>query len=281
MAPAVNVEQRGGAPDPLQATGLVDEPTAKLSDDFADAVKLLGTSRFGAALPEEQQRRLYGLHTRATRGAAPDEPPEGMHADQWAAWREAGRCQTAEAAMEEYMGAVELASLEAEDEANDRGAAPQGVDDLPPGIREQLERAGLIDADAPELDEVVDIFEAARLGGAAVETYLQVGGGLWPATVMALRDADGLSALHHAVDAGCSSSVVALLAAKAFVDLACTAGQTPLHYAAMLDAPDLAKLLLEAGASTGVKDSDGATPADLAESAALKQLLAGGGEEAK
>jgi ankyrin repeat protein len=77
------------------------------------------------------------------------------------------------------------------------------------------------------------------------------------------------------VDAGQIPSVAALLSAKAIVDVVDTTGATPLHYAAMLDDLKIARLLLDAGASTAVKDGDGAVPAGLASSRELKEMLAG------
>lgn len=270
--------------DPLAVTGLIDdESSSQLTEDFASAVRLVNTTLLGAALSEAQQRRLYGLHMRATRGLAPESTPDGVLPEQLMAWRDAGG-SSAEAAMEEYVGVVELAALEADDSVAGRstgsaGAQSGGLDDLPDGLRDQLAAAGLIapqpsscSGDAEEVP--ADVFEAARRGGDVVTRYLKMGGGIWPTMVLSLRDNDGLSALHHAVDAGQRASVAVLLSAKAAVDAVDALGATPLHYAAMLDAPDLAMLLLDAGASTAVKDADGAMPADLAESMELKFMLA-------
>ena len=94
-------------------------------EEFRAACELYMTSAFGGRLEEATQRRLYGLHARATRGPAPSAPPEGMAAEQWEAWRDAGSALSAEDAMEEYISAVELASLEAGEEASEEGAAAE------------------------------------------------------------------------------------------------------------------------------------------------------------
>jgi hypothetical protein len=277
--------------DPLAVTGLVDEESSsQLTEDFASAVSLVNTTSLGAALSEAQQRRLYGLHMRATRGLAPGSPPDGVHPEQFVAWRDAGS-SSAEAAMEEYVGVVELAALEADDaeavrSTGSAGAQSGKLDDLPAGLRDQLAAAGLIESRPPpssgDVEEAAaDVFDAARRGGDAVKAFLQMAGGIWPATVLALRDSDGLSALHHAVDAGQPSSVAVLLSANAAVDTVDASGATPLHYAAMLDAPDLTKLLLDAGASTAVMDADGAVPEMLTKSKELKDMLAGANPETR
>jgi acyl-CoA-binding protein len=128
--------------DPLALTGLVDgESSAQLAEDFASAVNLVNTTSLGGALSEEQQRRLYGLHMRATRGLAPETPPDGVQAEQFTAWRDASN-PSAEAAMEEYVGVVELAALETSDSDAGRpngsagahaGAQSGGLEDLPAG----------------------------------------------------------------------------------------------------------------------------------------------------
>ena len=126
---------------------------ADLRDEFRAACDLYMTSAFGGRLDESAQRELYGLHARATRGPAPAAHPEGMAAEQWEAWREASeKSATAEEAMEAYISAVEIYSLEAADEddaAEAAAAGGGGVESLPRGLREQLEAAGLVPSATP------------------------------------------------------------------------------------------------------------------------------------
>jgi hypothetical protein len=153
-----------------ESAAMGGDQSARLLEEFQRAVEMVGTSRLGAMLPEPTQRRLYGLHTCATRGAAPQSLPAGMADEQWQAWREVSATTNADA-MEEYLTTVELESLNIHDDEHPEGAAGGGVDDLPPGLREQLAAAGLFPAVSPSAaaaDDAADIFEAARSGGAAV-----------------------------------------------------------------------------------------------------------------
>ena len=196
-------------------------------EEFRAACELYMTSAFGGRLEEATQRRLYGLHARATRGPAPSAPPEGMAAEQWEAWRDAGSALSAEDAMEEYISAVELASLEAGEEASEEGAAAEGgggLESLPQGLREQLEAAGLVPSGVDggrggcgDGGGVAgSIFEAARAGGDATTAFLgAMEGGERRRDALSSRDEDGLSALHHAVDSGHAAAVEALRAAEA------------------------------------------------------------------
>ena len=62
---------------------------------------------------------------------------------------------------------------------------------------------------------------------------------------------------------GHEDAAAALLAAGAAADARDEEGQTPLHYAATVEAPGVCALLLEAGADPEAEDRDGDTPAAL------------------
>uniref|UniRef100_A0A7N0TFS2 ACB domain-containing protein n=1 Tax=Kalanchoe fedtschenkoi TaxID=63787 RepID=A0A7N0TFS2_KALFE len=78
-----------------------------------------------------------------------------------------------------------------------------------------------------------------------------------------LKDGEGRTSLHWAVDRGHQDVVELLLSKKADVNAKDNEGQTPLHYAATCEREAIAKTLIEHNAATNIKDSDGCIPADL------------------
>ncbi|KAH6809715.1 acyl-CoA binding protein 2 [Perilla frutescens var. frutescens] len=81
-----------------------------------------------------------------------------------------------------------------------------------------------------------------------------------------LKDGEGRTPLHWAVDRGHVNITALLLKRNADVNAKDKEGQAALHYAAVCERADIAKLLVEHGADTGIKDDDGKTPSDLCES---------------
>ena len=154
--------------DALDVLGLKDtseEHEEELRGEFADAVELVGT-QIGEHLDGDTQRQLYALHTRTTRGAPPDKQPEGMHPEQYSAWREQSHL-TASEAMSSYVALVAKHTAR---------SVPSGdsLADLPEALRKQLEAAGIRQADlSPAVAEEghADIFAAAR-EGASLDAFL-------------------------------------------------------------------------------------------------------------
>ncbi len=89
-----------------------------------------------------------------------------------------------------------------------------------------------------------------------------------------IRDEDGLTLLHWAADRG-HLNVVKYLVTDAKVELNCrdSESQTPLHYAAACGYPTICEYLVKCGADKNAKDNSCQTPADVAESLIIKELL--------
>ena len=251
------------------ASSVVDHfEAAALKDEFDAAVEHLtqltmaSTTLDGPELTEAVERRLFSLHARVTRGVPPAEPPaKADEAEQWAAWDET-RAMSAEAAQQEYIDLVRrhTAGFDALDELDGDGGGDGeggGADELPDGLEAQLEAAGyrMAGRGADKRGEPANVFEAARAGAGLA--------GFLPAECDAV-DADGLSPLHHAVDAEQGDAVKLLLAAGASANALDAQRSTPLHYAALLGEGALAAMLLEAGGDAAACDEDGRTPAELA-----------------
>ena len=98
-----------------------------------------------------------------------------------------------------------------------------------------------------------------------------------------LQDRDGWTCLHHAVDAG-HEKTVEYLCSRGTVPLdaqATTNGFTALHITAFHDMRKLAAILLDAGASVGLKSTDGKTPVQLANERGSNRFLASVADKGK
>lgn len=231
--------------------------------EFLDAVKYVGT-RPNLRLDESVQRRLFGLHTQATRGEPPKTMPADMPEEHWQVWAEVADLSAFQA-MQEYIDTItrhvpEFLTTDGDDA--EEGAQP--ASELPPGIMEQLAAAGFKQGGAQgSVVQVSDVFEAARSSAGLA--------GFLPGQRDAV-DEEGLTPLIHAVDAEQDRAVEQLLEAGASPNCVDPQGQAPLHYAALLGSTELAQTLLAAGADPSLKDEDGASPADVARSEGHEDL---------
>ena len=97
-----------------------------------------------------------------------------------------------------------------------------------------------------------------------------------------LQDRDGWTCLHHAVDAGHEKTVEYLCSRAVPLDAqASTNGFTALHITAFHDMRKLAAILLDAGASVGLKSTDGKTPVQLANERGSNRFLASVADKGK
>lgn len=121
------------------------------------------------------------------------------------------------------------------------------------------------------------LMAAAREGGTYMCALLISRGG-----DVNLQDRDGWTALHFAADGG-HEKVVELLANRdANLDAqAATNGWTALHIAAFYDRRVLANVLLDCGASVGVKSTDGKTALALANERGSNRFLAAVADKGK
>ncbi|KZV23752.1 acyl-CoA-binding domain-containing protein 1-like [Dorcoceras hygrometricum] len=81
-----------------------------------------------------------------------------------------------------------------------------------------------------------------------------------------LKDSEGRTPLHWAVDRGHVKVTALLLNKTADVNTKDNEGQTALHYAALCDRASIAELLMKHGADLEIKDNEGNTATDLCES---------------
>lgn len=228
-----------------------DDALATLREAFEEAVEHINNSST-ATLSEETQRRLFGLFHRATGTAVARLQAD---AEQAAALRSVSKLTPMEA-MREYVELV-TASDSSFLFAEDAEAAP----DLSPTVGMHVSTSGGAAGDAAAAASAsADIFEAARSAADSLATFLRES----PDETGAV-DEDGLTALHHAVDAEHLEATRLLLAAHADPNALDASSSTPLHYAALLGSDELVHALLRAGADATLIDGDGQTAAALAQ----------------
>ena len=78
-----------------------------------------------------------------------------------------------------------------------------------------------------------------------------------------MRDGEGRTPLHWAVDRGHLNSVEILVNANADVNAQDNEGQSALHYAVLCEREDIAELLVKHHADVQIKDEDGNTVREL------------------
>ena len=271
---AKELQKEADAPAPAaDASGMDAAEEQATRADFFDAVEYINTQAL--QLPDDAQRKLFGLHCVATNGAPPpnDSPsfrtlyenmPEGERAKD-AAWR---------AAHEEHpttLGAMRAYVDEVAREVPDflLMAPEDASDDQLAKVKNDLSACGINEANAPPPPPARDVFEAARAGAASLKAFGDF-------DVNEIDDYH-LTPLIHAVDAEREDSARLLLDAGADINKPDDDGSTPLHYAALLGSMPLATLLADRGADRSLKDGDGNTAADVARSeghTAIAELLA-------
>ncbi|CAH9123449.1 unnamed protein product [Cuscuta epithymum] len=80
-----------------------------------------------------------------------------------------------------------------------------------------------------------------------------------------LKDSEGQTPLHWAVDRGHLNTTKVLLSKNANVNEKDSEGQGPLHYAAVCERKDIAQLLVKNNADIGMKDNEENRAGDLCE----------------
>lgn len=229
-----------------------------LQSDFEAAVRRAGT-RLLPGMDEATQRRLFGLYHRVTSGPAPATPVADLEEAQMCAWAEVSDLST-EKAMHEYVDIVESLTPMDAFVSDDEEGADEVSDALKQQLIEQLSVGPAVISAAPEVD---NIFDAVR-GGTSLAAYLP--------SQRDTVDEDGLTALHHAVDAENIKAVEQLLLAGASTNALDSSESSPLHFAALLGAADIAKRLLEARADPTLLDNEGKDAITLAQGAGHSDL---------
>jgi len=228
--------------------------SAHLEMDFDAATKfvrgLAGTAK------QEDLLYFYARFKQANIGECNTPKPsfyQLAEKSKWSAWMELGKMGRVEAQLQYIQ---RLTEIEPEWQEKDASEPTEGWASVSSPVREP--------ALSPGEETIWDHVKEGR-----VECLDQIA---LPLT--SLTDPDGLTLLHWAADRGHTD--IARLLLKRDMDLLDkqdTEGQTPLHYAASCGHRELVIMLLEFGANTEVKDSDGMTPCNSDTDVDIKELF--------
>ncbi|KAJ1273519.1 hypothetical protein BS78_06G287000 [Paspalum vaginatum] len=237
--------------------------STELDEEFSAASAFVAASAAsGTSVPEEAQLRLYGLYKIATEGPCTAPQPSALKLKaraKWNAWHKLGAMPTEEA-MQEYITIVhELfpnwdTGSSAKRKGEDSAASASGSKGPMGPVFSSL----MYEEDEGNESELGDIHVSAREGATDDIVKLLAAG-----VEVNVRDTEGRTPLHWAVDRGHLSAVEVLAKANADMNAKDNEGQTALHYAVICEREDIAELLVKHHADPNIKDEDGNTAQEL------------------
>ncbi|KAK7282546.1 hypothetical protein RIF29_11426 [Crotalaria pallida] len=242
--------------------------STELDEAFSAATAFVAASaadRLSAKVSSDVQLQLYGLYKIATEGpcSAPQPSPLKMTARaKWQAWQKLG-AMPPEDAMQKYIDIVTelypswLDGSSLRSKSGDvGGSSSEAKGPMGPVF------STFVYEEDHESDLKMDaIHEFAREGDMAnlvkcIENGVSVN----------LKDSEGRTPLHWAVDRGHLDVTELLVGKNADVNAKDNDGQTPLHYAVTCEREAIAEYLVKHNADTHSKDNDGSSPRGISES---------------
>ncbi|KAL8233093.1 hypothetical protein R6Q57_002871 [Mikania cordata] len=241
--------------------------STELDEAFSAATAFVAATaadRSSQKVSSDLQLQLYGLYKIATEGPCSVPQPSAIKMTaraKWNAWQKLG-AMPPEEAMQKYIEIItELyptwadgsTSKKRGENANERSSN----DTRPMG---PVFSSFIHEEESNELK--LDAIHAFAREGDTENLMKCVESGI----PVDIKDSEGRTALHWAVDRGHLETAELLLNRNADVNLKDNDGQTPLHYAAVCERESIAELLVKKNAATDIKDDDGNYPFDLCDS---------------
>lgn len=239
--------------------------TTELDEMFSAATAFVAATaadRASTKVSNDIQLQLYGLYKVATEGPCTAPQPSALKVTaraKWNTWRKLG-AMPPEEAMQQYIEIVEelfpswssgSKVKNKHEDASSSSSATQGT--MGPVF------SSLILEEGSENDLRLDVIHVSAREGEVDDILKNIDDGV----SVNLRDSEGRTPLHWAVDRGHLKIVEILINRSADVNAKDNEGQTPLHYAAVCEREEFAKLLIKHGADPRMKDEDGNSPSDL------------------
>ncbi|XP_073020961.1 acyl-CoA-binding domain-containing protein 1-like isoform X1 [Primulina eburnea] len=274
--PLINENVKSGDDSAALAVDLSDSDddwegveTTELDETFSAATAFVAATavdRAALKVSNEVQLQLYGLYKIATEGPCSAPQPSALkmtaHA-KWKAWQKLGTMPPDEA-MEKYIAIVtELYPSWAAGSATQK--KDQESSDAPnAGSRGPMGPvfSSFIYEEEPGCDLKLDAIHSFAQEGDEENLLKCIESGV----PLNLKDSEGRTPLHWAVDRGHMNITMFLLNKNADVNTKDNEGQTALHYAALCDRASIAELLVKQGADIEIQDNEGNTATDLCES---------------
>ncbi|XP_075493872.1 acyl-CoA-binding domain-containing protein 1-like [Primulina tabacum] len=241
--------------------------STELDETFSAATAFVAAKaadRAAVKTSNEVQLQLYGLYKIATEGPCSAPQPSALKMTaraKWQAWQKLG-AMPPEEAMQKYIdivtglypswaaGSTKKRENESSDVSISGSRGPMGpvfstfVYQEEPGSEIALDSIHLFAQEGDEENLIKCMDNGVPLN---------------------LKDGEGRTPLHWAVDRGRMNITALLLNKNADVNAKDNEGQTALHYAAICERAAIAELLVKHGGDIEIKDNEGNTPSDLCE----------------
>ncbi|XP_020702853.1 acyl-CoA-binding domain-containing protein 1 [Dendrobium catenatum] len=242
--------------------------STELDEIFSAATAFVAATaadRNSTKVSSDVQLQLYGFYKIATEGPCIAPQPSAIKVTaraKWNAWQKLG-AMPPEEAMQKYIETVEelfpswlsaSAMKNKHEDTSSSSSATQGT--MGPVF------SSLILEDGSENDLRLDAIHVSAREGEVDSLLKSIENG----ASVNLRDSEGRTPLHWAVDRGHLKIVEILLSKSADVNAKDNEGQTSLHYAVVCEREAFAELLVKNGADPEMKDEEGNSPSDLCSS---------------
>ncbi|KAL3630716.1 Acyl-CoA-binding domain-containing protein 1 [Castilleja foliolosa] len=242
--------------------------TTELDEIFSAATTFVAATaadRAAMKVSNDVQLQLYGLYKIATEGPCSAPQPSAIKMTaraKWQAWQKLGTMPP-EDAMQKYIDIVfELyptwadgAPVKKRDEGSSDAHNTGSSGPMGPVF------SSFIYEEESGSDLKMDAIHALAREGDEEKLLKCIESGV----PLNIKDSEGRTPLHWAVDRGHLNVATLLLDKNADVNAKDDEGQTAMHYAAVCERTEIAELLVKHGADVDIKDNEGGTPRDLCE----------------
>lgn len=244
--------------------------STELDEAFSAATAFVAATaadRMAPKVSSDLQLQLYGLYKIATEGPCTAPQPSVLKVTaraKWNAWQKLGGMPPEEAMQKYIMIVTELYP---------NWAGDSNVKDKDEGTPASVSRSSAKSSMGPvfssfvheeESDDALKLepIHVSAREGKTQELLSHIENGV----SVNLRDSEGRTPLHWAVDRGHFDAVETLIGKNADVNAKDDEGETPLHYAIVCEREAVAELLVKHKADINTRDLDNNSPRDLCSS---------------
>uniref|UniRef100_A0A1D1YME2 Acyl-CoA-binding domain-containing protein 2 n=1 Tax=Anthurium amnicola TaxID=1678845 RepID=A0A1D1YME2_9ARAE len=243
--------------------------STELDELFSAATAFVAATaadRSSSSVSNDVQLQLYGLYKIATEGPCTAPQPSALKMTaraKWNAWQKLGSMPPEEAMQKYIMIVNELYPSWATGSSTSIKSRGEGSD-APSSTSASKGTMGPVFSSFVHEEESnkelkLDAIHVFAREGEADALLAQLDN----AVSVNLRDSEGRTPLHWAVDRGHFNIVEILISKGADVNAKDGEGQTSLHYAILCERDAIAELLIKHGADCNARDNDGHSPHDL------------------
>ncbi|XP_061375677.1 acyl-CoA-binding domain-containing protein 1 isoform X2 [Gastrolobium bilobum] len=234
--------------------------STELDEAFSAATAFVAAAaadRLSQKVSSDVQLQLYGLYKIATEGpcSTPQPSPLKMTARaKWQAWQKLG-AMPPEDAMQKYIDIVTELYPTWLDGGDGGGPNSEAKGPMGPVF------STFVYEEEHGSDSKMDAIHGFAREGDMDNLLKCIENGV----SVNLKDSEGRTPLHWAVDRGHLNATELLVGRNADVNPKDNDGQTPLHYAVMCEREAIAEFLVKHNADRDSKDNDGSSPLDICE----------------